>query len=70
MLAKLMEPTMVMRASWRVRRVRGGRHEGGADDGEDADDDDAEGDGGGALGEEIGRDRHGAGAFELEPSGG
>jgi hypothetical protein len=44
--------------------------EGDANDGEDGDDDEAEGDCGGAFGEEVGRDGHGACAFEFEPSGG
>ena len=40
------------------------------DCGENADDDEAEGDGRGALREEVGRSRHGAGAFEFQPAGG
>ena len=44
--------------------------EGDADDGEQRDDEDAEEDGGAAFGEDVSERGHGAGALEIEPSGG
>ena len=71
MLAKLMEPTMVMPSILVSSvRVRGDAAERDGDRGEDADDDEAEGDGGGTFCEEVGGGGHGAGAFEFQPAGG
>ena len=71
MLAKLMEPTMVMpsilTSSMDVSETP---PKVVAIDGENADDDEAEGDRGGALCEEVRGSGHRAGALEFEPAGG